>query len=238
MLMSRIQGTAMRQAIAPQKLKAVYTALAPHYDFQHGLLTLGADERGRRLAVEQTVRTGNKVLDAGTGTGSTALLAAHRVGNSGHVTLFDASPGMLEVARKKAEAEHLLDRVDFKSGDMLALPFADASFDAVLSTYSLCPLYDPEKGALELYRVLKPGGLMGIAHSASPEGPVMHWLAERLEDAIWPFPGLSMGCRAVMVLPALEKAGARLLFCRRMGMPLYPFLVCILKKPAPCAARN
>lgn len=227
----------MREAIAPEKLRNVYTALARRYDVQHGILTLGADERGRRLAVEQTVRTGNKVLDAGAGTGSTALLAAQRVGNSGHVTLFDSSPAMLEVARRRAKTQNVAERLDFKSGDMLALPFADATFDVVLSTYSLCPLFDPEKGALELYRVLKPGGLLGIAHSASPEGPVMHWLAERLEDAIWPVSGISMGCRAVSVLPALEKAGARMLFCKRMGMALYPFLVCILKKPAPCAAR-
>lgn len=226
----------MRQAIAPKRLKTVYGALARRYDFQHGILTLGADERGRRLVVEHTVRTGDKVLDAGTGTGSTALLAAQRVGNSGHVTLFDWSPAMLDVARARAHEQHIVERLDFKSGDMLALPFTDAAFDAVLSTYSLCPLFDPEKGALELYRVLKPGGLLGIAHSASPEGPVLHWLAERLEDTIWPFPGLSMGCRAVSVLPALEKAGARMLFCKRMGMPLYPFLVCVMKKPAPYGA--
>lgn len=221
----------MRQAVAPKKLKAVYAALAHRYDIQHGALTLGADERGRRLAVEQTVRTGDKVLDAGAGTGSTALLAAQRVGNSGHVTLFDWSQDMLDVARARASRLGLNGRLDFKCGDMLALPFADGTFDTVLSTYSICPLFDPQKGAMELYRVLKPGGCLGVAHSVSPTGPVLHWLAERLEDAIWPFPGISMGCRAVSVLPDLEKAGVRLLFSRRLGMPLYPFLVFVVKKP-------
>ena len=222
----------MREAVASSKLKPIYSALARRYDLQHGALTFGADERGRRLVVANAVKPGDIVLDAGSGTGSTALLAAERAGPSGHVTLFDFSGGMLDVARARARAHGVSHRVDFRSGDMLASPFADGSFDCVLSTYSVCPLFKPQDGALELYRVLKPGGRLGVAHSVSPQGEVMHWLAERLEDVIWRFPGISMGCRAVSVLPALEKAGARLLFRRRLGVPLYPFLVFVVEKPA------
>ncbi len=222
----------IRTAMAPERLKRVYSAVSGHYDFQHGALTLGADERGRRLVVAQAVRPGDAVLDAGAGTGSTALLAAQAVGPSGHVTLFDFAGGMLEEAQKRAQARGLEGRMAFRTGDMLTLPFADASFDCVLSTYSICPLFDPEQGALELYRVLRPGGRLGVAHSVSPQGKVMHWLAERLEDVIWHFPSISMGCRAVSVLPALERAGARLLFRRRLGVPLYPFVAFVVEKPA------
>jgi len=222
----------IRDAIAPERLKGVYSAVAGHYDLEHGTLTFHQDQRGRRLVVERAVKSGDKILDAGSGTGSTALLAAEKAGPSGHVTLFDFAGGMLDVARQRAQANGLIDRMDFQSGDMLALPFADASFDCVLSTYSVCPLFDPEDGAMELYRVLKPGGRLGVAHSVSPQGKVMHWLAERLEDVIWRFPSISMGCRAVSVLPALEKAGARLLFRRRLGVPLYPFIVFVVEKPA------
>lgn len=222
----------IRDAVAPERLKGVYSAVAGHYDLEHGTLTMGADQRGRRLVVENSVKPGDKVLDAGAGTGSTALLAAEKAGPAGHVTLFDFSDGMLDVARQRARAKGLIGRMDFQSGDMLALPFADASFDCVLSTYSVCPLFKPEDGALELYRVLRPGGRLGVAHSVSPEGKVMHWLAERLEDVIWHFPGISMGCRAVSVLPALERAGARLIFEHRLGVPLYPFLVFVVEKPA------
>jgi len=221
----------IRDAIAPERLKGVYSAVAGHYDFEHGTLTFRQDQRGRRLVVERAVKSGDTVFDAGSGTGSTALLAAEKVGPSGHVTLFDFADGMLDVARERARAHGVSHRVDFRSGDMLALPFADGTFDCVLSTYSVCPLFRPEDGAMELYRVLKPGGRLGVAHSVSPEGKAMHWLAERLEDVIWRFPSVSMGCRAVSVLPALERAGARLLYQRRLGVPLYPFLVFVVEKP-------
>ena len=221
----------MRLAVAPEKLRTVYAALARRYDLQHELLTFANDARGRRMVVEKTVFAGDKVLDAGAGTGSTGLAAARKAGPTGHVTLFDFSDDMLDVARDKARLSHLDDQISFVTGDMLALPFSDGEFDTVLSTYSVCPLVDPTKGALELYRVLKPGGLIGVAHSASPRNKIMHWLAERLEDVIWRFPSISMGCRAVTVLPALEQAGAEVIFRKQFGVPLYPFVVFVLRKP-------
>ncbi|MDQ6957483.1 MAG: methyltransferase domain-containing protein [Mariprofundaceae bacterium] len=138
---------------------------------------------------------------------------------------------MLSEAKKKAEKASLSDRLTFKTGDLEHLPFEDHTFDAVLSTYSLCPLFDPEKGALELYRVTRPGGRIGIAHSVEPEGRMLKWLADKVENIAWRIPSLSMGCRAVSTLPALKEAGACVLFERRLGIPLWPFIVFVLKKP-------
>jgi demethylmenaquinone methyltransferase / 2-methoxy-6-polyprenyl-1,4-benzoquinol methylase len=220
----------MRQALGIDCLAEVYARLARRYDWQHRLITFAADQRGRRMLVEQTVREGDRVLDAGAGTGSTALLAARKVGAKGRVTLFDLSDDMLEVARDKAALAGLEDRLDFRTGDMVRLPFPDASFDVVLSTYSLCPLYDPAKGALELYRVLRPGGKLGCAHSAEPEAPFTKWLADKVENIAWRFPWLSMGCRAVDVLPTLQAAGGRVVFLKHIGVPLWPFVVFQVEK--------
>ena len=222
----------MLPALDQRTLEAVYDRVARRYDWQHAFFTARADQRGRRLLVQQAVRPGDCVLDCGAGTGSTARLAAQRVGPGGRVTLFDLSGGMLTVARERARRAGVLERCTFLRGDLHALPFADGAFDAALSTYSLCPVTHPVQGALEMLRVVKPGGRVGIVHSAEPERPWLRWLAARLEAVVWRVPGLSLGCRAVSVLPALQETGATVLFQRRVGVPLWPFVVFVVEKPA------
>lgn len=221
----------MRAALSEPALKRVYGKLAGHYDFQHGLITFGTDQRGRRMLIERAVAPGDNVLDCGCGTGSTGIMAARKVGPGGKVTFFDLSDDMLEVAKHKVADAHLDERVTFRSGDILALPWPDNSFDVVLSTYSLCPVYDPGEGARELFRVVKPGGKLGVAHSATPHNPLVRWIGDRIEDVAWRFPWLSMGCRAVEVLPALLEAGAVVSYRKQFGVPFYPFLVFVVQKP-------
>ena len=220
----------MRKALSTEKLKGIYGHIAKRYDFQHALITFRADQKGRQILVENSVKEGDEVLDSGAGTGSTGILAARKVGTSGKVTLFDLSEDMLSVAREKVVRENLQERIAFQTGDIVHLPFDDNSFDVVFSTYSLCPLYDPVIGALELYRVTKPGGKIAVAHSAEPRNTVVKWLADRVEDIAWRFPWLSMGCRAVNVLSALENAGGNVLLLREIGVPLWPFLVFVVEK--------
>jgi len=222
----------MRTALSNEKLKAIYNNVASRYDLQHTFLTARSDQRGRKLLVEKAVKTGDKVLDCGAGTGTTGLLAAEKVGSHGKVTLFDLSEGMLQTAKEKAKTKGLLEIVEFKTGDMLNLPFDDNSFDVVLSTYSLCPVYDPAKGALEMLRVTKPDGLLGIAHSTTPDNRFLKWLSDKVENIVWRFPSLSLGCRSVVVLPALEDAGCKIIFKKNIGVPLWPFFVFVVEKPA------
>lgn len=223
--------TVMREALPKEELKRIYGRIARRYDIQHKLITGATDQKGRKNLVEHAVREGDQVLDCGAGTGTSGILAARKAGKNGKVVFLDLSEKMLAVAKEKVAREGLLDRVIFQAGDMGHLPFADDIFDVVLSTYSLCPLYDPNKGALELYRVTKPGGTIGVVHSAEARGPVTRWLAEKVADIAWHFPWLSMGCRSVHVLPALERAGAKVILSKYIGIPLWPFLVFIVEKP-------
>lgn len=222
----------MRKALSMEALTRVYGRIARRYDLQHALITGRSDQRGREILVEKSVRAGDNVLDCGAGTGSTGILAARAAGPSGNVTLFDLSEAMLTVAREKALREGLLDRLTFVTGDMVHLPFAEGRFDVVLSTYSLCPLYDPVAGALQMYRVVRPAGRIAVAHSTTPRNRVVKWLADGVEDIAWRFPWLSMGCRSVSVMQALVAAGAKITFSKRIGFPLWPFLVFIAEKPA------
>lgn len=221
----------MRTALEIDQLKKIYRQIARRYDLQHGFITAGFDQRGRRMVVNRTVHAGDIVLDAGAGTGSTGILAAQKTGSSGSVTFFDLSHEMLAAAKKKIAKEHPDAPTSFETGDMCQLPFPDNHFDVALSTYSLCPLYDPAKGALEMYRVVKPGGRVGIAHSTDPTSPAIKWLADRVEDIAWKIPSLSMGCRSVDVAPALEQAGGKIVLHTMIGIPLWPFKILIVEKP-------
>lgn len=221
----------MRTALGIEELKRVYGNISKRYDAQHSIITIKSDQKGRKLLVEKAVTEKDNVLDCGSGTGSTGILAAKKTGPQGRVTMFDLSNAMLDVARKKVTAENLQDRITFQTGDMTHLPFDDNTFDVVLSTYSLCPLYDPVKGALEMYRVVKPGGKIGCAHSTEPQNKFVKLLADKVENVAWHFHWLSMGCRSVSVLPAVLKAGGKVIFSKNIGVPLWPFFVFVVEKP-------
>lgn len=221
----------MREARGKSELRRIYDRVAERYDFQHAFFTARTDQRGREMLIDRTVSRGDTVLDCGAGTGTTGLLAARKVGADGRVVLLDMSEGMLRVAKEKVQREELSDRVAIIEGDMLNLPFEDNSFDVVLTTYSLCPIYDPVQGAMELYRVTRPGGRIGVAHSTSPLKPWVRWLSEKVEEIVWHFPSVSLGCRSVSVLPTLEQLGCRTVFKRQLGIPLWPFLVFVVEKP-------
>jgi demethylmenaquinone methyltransferase / 2-methoxy-6-polyprenyl-1,4-benzoquinol methylase len=222
----------MRDALDEEKLKAVYERVAKRYDFQHSFFTAKSDQRGRALLVDKAITSGCCVLDCGAGTGSTGLLAAQKTGASGKILFFDMSEEMLAVAKEKVKQAQIQSRAEFQVGDILDLPFKDNSFDVVLSTYSMCPVQDPAKAATELYRVTRPGGRIGIAHSTDPPARLVKWLADLVESIVWRIPALSLGCRTVAVLPTLRNLGCTITFKERIGVPLWPFLVFVVEKPA------
>jgi ubiquinone/menaquinone biosynthesis C-methylase UbiE len=221
----------MRKALPQKKVTEIYDRSARRYDWLHSLITARADKKGRRILVDKIIREGDYVLDAGAGTGSTSVMAAQKSGTNGKVVMLDISEGMLDKGKEKAEEMGLQDRIEIHRGNMMSLPFDDGTFDCTLSTYSLDPLNDPSKAALELYRVTKSGGKIGIAHLSTPKNPVLKWLGDKIEGLVWHFSSISLGCRPIDVLPALEKAGARLIYLDLIGVPLWPFRIIIVEKP-------
>lgn len=115
------------------------------------------------------LRAGERVLDIATGSGNAALAAARR---RCAVTGIDYVPALLACARERAAAERL--ELDLREGDAEHLPFADASFDVVLSTFGVMFAADQEQAARELLRVCRPGGRIGLA-CWTPEGFVGQW---------------------------------------------------------------
>jgi arsenite methyltransferase len=105
---------------------------------------------------------GERVLDLGSGAGTDSLVAAQMVGEQGHVTGIDMTPAMLAKARTAA-AEMGLKNVEFVESEAERLPFADASFDVVISNGVIDLIPDKDAVFAELHRVLVPGGRMQIA---------------------------------------------------------------------------
>jgi SAM-dependent methyltransferase len=105
---------------------------------------------------------GERVLDLGSGAGTDSLVAAQMVGPQGSVTGIDMTPEMLEKARASASAMGA-DNVTFVEGEVERLPFADASFDVVISNGVIDLVPDKDAVFGELIRVLAPGGRLQIA---------------------------------------------------------------------------
>lgn len=139
----------------------MFDRISPVYDLMNHAMTAGLDRRWRRLAAETVVRPGDAVLDACCGTGDLAI-AAKRAG--GRVTGLDFSERMLMRARGKS------DSIDWVLGDVMALPFDDASFDAVTVGFGIRNVPDLEAGLSELGRVLRPGGRVACLEITRPEG--------------------------------------------------------------------
>ena len=118
-------------------------------------------EWGPRVAEAAAIGLGQRVLDVGCGTGVLARAAAERAGPQGEVVGIDPNPMMLAVARRKPNG------VLWQSGRAEALPFDDASFDAVVSQFALMFFESKPAAIAEMLRVLRPGGRLAVAVWAS-----------------------------------------------------------------------
>lgn len=128
---------------------------------QEGLYQVGA-----RLVRRVGVAPGETVLDVACGTGNAAIPAAQA---GAWVTGLDLTPELLDVARRRADAEDVA--VTWAEGDAEDLPFDDGRFDVVLSTFGCMFAPRHEVAAEELARVLRPGGRLGVI-AWTPEGAI------------------------------------------------------------------
>ena len=146
--------------LSPDGVRAMFDRIAPVYDAMNRVMTMGLDQRWRRLAAE-VVHPGDRVLDAACGTGDLAV-AAERAG--GTVTGLDFSERMLERARSKSSS------IEWVQGDVMELPFEDGSFDAATIGFGIRNVSDLEGGLRELARVLRPGGRFAVLEITRPRG--------------------------------------------------------------------
>jgi demethylmenaquinone methyltransferase/2-methoxy-6-polyprenyl-1,4-benzoquinol methylase len=175
-------------------VRGMFDRIAPVYDVMNRAMTMGLDRRWRRLAVRASVRPGDRVLDACCGTGDLALAA--RAAGAAEVVGVDFSGRMLERARRKAP------ELEWVQGDLLALPFADASFDVATCGFGIRNVEDLEAALRELARVLRPGGTLAVLEITRPAG-LLRPFFRLWFDVLIPLAGKVLpGGKAYTYLPA------------------------------------
>jgi demethylmenaquinone methyltransferase / 2-methoxy-6-polyprenyl-1,4-benzoquinol methylase len=155
------------EATSPRTRHALqlFAPLGPSYDRVAAVLSLGQDPRWRRFLVSRVdVPPGGRVLDVATGTGAVALELVRA--RDCTVVGVDQSAEMLAVARARMRG-HPVELLEARAE---ALPFEDASFDALTFTYLLRYVDDPAATLRELARVVRPGGTIAGLEFAVPRG--------------------------------------------------------------------
>jgi demethylmenaquinone methyltransferase/2-methoxy-6-polyprenyl-1,4-benzoquinol methylase len=145
----------------------MFDQIAGSYDFLNHLLSLNIDRGWRRKAIRY-LGAGHpkRILDVATGTADMAIGAMNIRPDS--VVGIDASPGMLEVGRRKLSQKGLGGVITLMQASAEDLPFADASFDAAMVAFGVRNFTDPAKGLGEICRVLVPGGRLAILEFSLP----------------------------------------------------------------------
>lgn len=220
----------MKVALEINKLNKVYNKTAKYYDLFHRIGTFGLDEKGRNFLIHHLVKENDYILDAGGGTGRSAFLSLKKMHGNGKIVILDQSELMLQKAREIAEKDGLTDKIEFINADMYNIPFKDKTFDKVMSTYSTCPLDNPVNSVIEMLRVLKPGGLLGIAHSTNPENKIANWISSKIENILWKFPRLSLGCRNIELVNDIKKLDVEIEVNKTIGIIPFYFKILIIRK--------
>jgi SAM-dependent methyltransferase len=140
---------------------------------------------GEELCEAADILPDEAVLDVACGSGNATLAAARRAW--GNTVGLDYVPELLAHGRARADVERL--EVDWVEGDAEELPFADASFDVVLSTFGAMFAPDQERVAAELLRVCRPGGRIAMANWTP--GGLVGQVMQTIADHVPPPPGLA-----------------------------------------------
>jgi demethylmenaquinone methyltransferase/2-methoxy-6-polyprenyl-1,4-benzoquinol methylase len=155
----------------------VFTSVAAKYDLMNDLMSLGVHRLWKRwFAATSGVREGDAVLDLAGGTGDIAALLLPLVGERGSVVIGDINAAMLRTGRDRLLDRGFVRNLAYAQLDAEALPFPDASFDAVTIAFGLRNVTDKDAALREMHRVLKSGGRALILEFSAVRVPLLNKL--------------------------------------------------------------
>lgn len=155
------------KASKKEQVAKMFDNISHKYDFLNHFLSLGIDKAWRKKAINflKPLRP-QFILDVATGTGDFAVQALSI--NPEKVTGMDISAGMLEVGKKKIKKLGYENKIELLKGDSENIPFGENTFNAVTVAFGVRNFENLEKGLQEIYRVLKPGGMVVILEFSRP----------------------------------------------------------------------
>lgn len=151
-----------------ERVRKMFSAIAPSYDLNNRLHSLWCDQYWRRVAVKMAdVKPTDRVVDVACGTGDLTLKFAAK---SSDVVGIDFTYEMLPIARRKSAASHA---ATFINGDALNLPLPDASADIISIAFGIRNVQNWQACIKEFTRVLRPGGRMIILEFSLPTNKLL-----------------------------------------------------------------
>jgi len=174
-----------------QRIRRMFSQIAPRYDLMNHVLSLNIDRVWRRwtteLAPVQDPEAG-PMLDLCTGTGDLALAYDRAARGQLKIVAADFCHEMLVRAKHKADALNRAGTIHVVEADGLQLPFADAQFQLVTVSFGLRNMESTERGLAEMVRVTKPGGRVAILEFSRPRGrvlgPLYRWYFSKVLPAL------------------------------------------------------
>lgn len=150
-----------------EQVAQMFDNISENYDGLNRVISLGIDVKWRKKVVEIVGKNNPKqILDIATGTGDLALMMADL--NPDRIVGLDISSGMLEVGKQKIVKANLTEKIEMIVGDSEAMPFDDATFDAITVSFGVRNFANLDNGLKEIARVLKPTGVLVILETSNP----------------------------------------------------------------------
>ncbi len=166
----------MNKQSKEEKVHQVFEKIYTNYDSMNSIISFQRHKKWRNDVMRKMkVELNAKALDVCCGTGDWSFSLSEAVGEGGEVIGLDFSQNMLSVAKERMES-HSLNNVTFIHGNAMELPFTDNYFDYVTVGFGLRNVPDYLQALKEMYRVVKPGGLVVCLETSQPKGVIFNKL--------------------------------------------------------------
>ena len=164
----------------------VFTNVASKYDIMNDVMSMGIHRVWKDAMMDWLApRPGQELLDVAGGTGDISFRFLKRAPGATS-TVLDMTESMLVAGRQRADAEQMADSLSWVTGDAMALPFSDNSFDVYTISFGIRNVTRVPDALAEAYRVLRPGGRLMVLEFSQLPNPAMQWAYDRYSFNVIP----------------------------------------------------